>query len=167
MIDVALTSLIRRSHHREGVSIRAIARQTGLSRNTVRKYLANNAVEPKYPKRKSPSKLDDYEKTLTRWLHRESKRPRKQRRNVKQLHRALVPLGYTGSYDRVAAFARHWREAQRRGGPQKAYIPLTFAPGEAFQFDWSEDWAVVDGTRIKLQLAHFKLSHSCAFFVRA
>lgn len=48
-----------------------------------------------------------------------------------------------------------------------AYIPLRFAPGEAFQFDWSEDWAVIAGERTKLQVAHFKLSHSRAFFVRA
>ena len=41
MIDVALLSVIRRWHLREGVSIRAIARRTGLSRNTIRKYLAN------------------------------------------------------------------------------------------------------------------------------
>jgi hypothetical protein len=28
-------------------------------------------------------------------------------------------------------------------------VPLVFAPGEAFQFDWSEDWAYVGGERIK------------------
>ncbi len=93
MIDVALLSVIRRWHHREGKPIREIARHTGLSRNTVRKYLASNVVEPAHPKRKSPSKLDDYEHTLTSWLFRESKRHRKQRRSVKQLYHDLVPLG--------------------------------------------------------------------------
>ena len=77
-----------------------------------------------------------------------------------------MPLGYTGSYDRVAAFARQWRE-QTRGLGQQAFTPLTFPPGDAFQFDWSEDWAVIDGTRTKLQVAHFRLSHSRAFFVKA
>ena len=42
-----------------------------------------------------------------------------------------------------------------------------FAPGEAFQFDWSEDWAVLGGERTKLQVAQFKLSYSRAFIVRA
>src|SRR3546814_9759859 len=42
------------------------------------------------------------------------------------------------------------------------FVPLSFAPGEAFQFDWSEDWAILDGVRTKLQVAHFKLSHSRA-----
>jgi hypothetical protein len=43
-------------------------------------------------------------------------------------------------------------------------VPLVFAPGEAFQFDWSEDWAYVGAERIKLQVGHIKLSHSRAFF---
>ena len=77
---MALLSVIRRWHFREGMPIREITRRTGLSRNTVRKYLANKVVEPEYPKRKSPSKLDDYEQTLTSWLFRESKRHRKQRK---------------------------------------------------------------------------------------
>ena len=170
MIDVALLSVIRRWHHREGVPIRQIARRTGLSRNTVRKYLASNVVEPRYPQRQSPSKLDDYEQTLISWLFRETKRHRKQRRSVKQLFHDLVKLGYTGSYDRVAAFARRWREAQQeaqRTAGNKIFVPLQFAPGEAFQFDWSEDWAVIDGVNTKLQLAHFKLSYSRAFILRA
>jgi hypothetical protein len=67
-------------------------------------------------------------------------------------------------------FARQWRRAQlerQHAASKHTYIPLQFAPGEAFQFDWSEDWAVIAGERVKLQIAHFKLSYSRAFFVRA
>jgi transposase len=170
VIDVALLSVIRRWHLRDGMPIREISRRTGLSRNTVRKYLATDIVEPKYPKRKTPSKLDDYEHTLTSWLFRETKRHRKYRRCVKQLFRDLVDLGFTGSYDRVAAFARVWREGQKeaaRTASKNTFVPLQFAPGEAFQFDWSEDWVVIDGVSTKLQVAHFKLCYSRAFFLRA
>ena len=170
MIDVALLSVIRRWHLRDGMPIREIARRTGLSRNTVRKYLASGVIEPSYPKRKSPSKLDAYEQTLTSWLHREARRNRKQRRCVKQLFGELVKLGYSGSYDRVAAFAREWRRQQREAARQASngtYVPLVFMPGEAFQFDWSEDWAVINGQKTKLQIAQFKLSYSRAFYLRA
>ena len=170
MIDVALVSVIRRWHFREGKPIREITRRTGLSRNTVRKYLNSNELDPKYPPRQSPSKLDDYSASLTSWLHRESRRPRKQRKNAKQLYVDLLLLGYEGSYDRVAAFARKWKQAQyvalQKTGKQ-AYIPLRFAPGEAFQFDWGDGWAVIAGTKVKLQVAHFKLSSSRAFYLRA
>ncbi len=46
-------------------------------------------------------------------------------------------------------------------------MPLVFQPGEAFQFDWSEDWAILGGQRTRLQVAHFKLAHSRAFILRA
>ena len=170
MINVAILSVIRRWHLRDGVSIREIARRTRLSRNTIRKYLANAVVEPRYPKRKSPSKLDGYAAKLTAWLTAETRKGRKQRRNLRRLHADLVSLGFKGSYDRVAAFARSWRQAQQelaRTAGRGTFVPLTFAPGEAFQFDWSEDWAVIAGERVKLQVAQFKLSHSRAFILRA
>jgi transposase len=169
VIDVALLSVIRRWHLREGLSIREIARRTGLSRNTIRKYLANGTLEPGYPKRKSASKLDEYAEVLSSWLKRESRRGRKQRRNLKELYGDVVHLGYTGSYDRVAAFARVWREHQQEASrvSRGAFVPLIFAPGEAFQFDWSEDWAVIGGARRKLMVAQFKLCHSRAFILRA
>ena len=165
-----LLSVIRRWHHREGLAVREIERRTGLSRNTIRKYLASDAVTPKYPLRQSASKLDPYAETLSSWLLRESKRNRKRRRNLKQLHRDLVALGFDGSYDRVAAFARDWRQRERERTNQAsrgAYVPLSFAPGEAFQFDWSEDYLVIAGKKTKLQVAHTKLCHSRAFHLRA
>ena len=54
----------------------------------------------------------------------------------------------------------------RRAGAE-IFVPLVFAPGEAFQFGWSEDWAILGGERTKLQVAHTKLSHSRVFAVRA
>jgi transposase len=170
VIDMALLSVIRRWHFREGMPIREIERRTGLSRNTIRKYLRAGAVEPKFKVPKRPSKLDPYADKLALWLKVETGKSRKQRRTVKQMHRDLAVLGYSGSYNRVAAFVRAWkserqRETQTSG--RGTFVPLAFAPGEAFQFDWSEDWAVLGGERTKLQVAHTKLSHSKAFIVRA
>lgn len=165
-----LLSVIRRWHGRDKLSMREIARRTGLSRNTIRKYLASGEVQPTYPPRKTTSKLDPYAEMLSSWLLRESKRNRKRRRNLKQLHRDLVALGFDGSYDRVAAFARDWRQREREKANRAsrgAFVPLVFAPGEAFQFDWSEDFFRIGGKSTKVQVAHFKLCHSRAFFLRA
>jgi transposase len=170
VIDVALLSVIRRWYLRDGLTIREIARRTGLSRNTVRKYLRSGLVEPRYPERQSPSQLDAYVPKLELWLKTEASKPRKLRRNLKQIHADLMVLGYSGSYDRVAAFARQWRQAQQeraRSVGRGTFIPLTFAPGEAFQFDWSEEWVVIAGERTKLQVAQVKLAYSRAFFLRA
>ena len=167
---MALVSVIRRWHLRDGLAIREIARRTGLSRNTTRKYLASGELEPKYPARVSPSKLDAFKETLSSWLAREATQGRKRRRTLKQLYGELVVLGYHGSYDRVAAFAREWwRRAQEaaRSASKDAYVPLRFAPGEAFQFDWSEGWAVIGGERTKLMVGQFRLCYSRAFVLRA
>ena len=170
MIDVATLSVIRRWALREQLSLREIARRTGLSRNTIKKYLRAGTVEPRYAKRASPSKLDPYADKLSGWLKSEAVKSRKQRRTVKQMHAELVALGFDGSYNRVAAFARAWlasrHEAEQTTG-RGTFVPLSFSPGEAFQFDWSEDWAVIAGERTKLQVAHFKLSHSRVFVLRA
>ncbi len=86
------------------------------------------------------------------------------------MHADLAALGYDGSYNRVAAFARDWkaaRQQEQKTCGRGVFVPLAFLAGEAFQFDWSEDWAIIGGERTKLQVAHFKLSHSRAFVLRA
>lgn len=167
---MALLSVIRRWAFRDGMSIREITRRTGLSRNTIRKYLRSDAVEPKFEVVDRPSKLDPFAERLSGWLKTEAGRSRKQRRTGKQIHADLVVLGYDGSYSRVAAFIRAWkadRQVQEQTTGRGTFVPLVFAAGEAFQFDWSEDWAILGGERVKLQAAHTKLSHSRAFIVRA
>lgn len=165
-----LLSVIRRWHFRQGISIREIKRRTGLARNTIRKYLRADAVEPVFKVPDRPSKLDFFAEKLSTWLRVETGKSRKQKRTTKQLHADLVVLGYDGSYSRVAAFARDWkqkRQYEQQTSGRGTFVPLVFQPGEAFQFDWSEDYAVLGGKTVKLQVAHTKLSHSRAFIVRA
>jgi transposase len=167
---MALLSVIRRWAFRDRTPIREICRRTGLSRNTIRKYLRSDVVEPAFQTPVRTTKFDPYAEKLAYWLKIEASRSRKQKRTIKQLHADLVTLGYDGSYPRVATFVRDWkanrlREQQLSG--RGTFVPLAFEAGEAFQFDWSEDWAVLGGEKTKLQVAHFKLSHSRAFFIRA
>ena len=139
-------SVIRRWALREGMPIREIARRTGLSRNTIKKHLREGAVEPKFKVPKRPSNLDPYADRLFAWLLAQTRKSRKERRTVKQMHADLVKLGYAGSYARVAAVARAWREDRHRveqTAGRGTFVPLVFQPGEAFQFDWSEDWATI------------------------
>ena len=163
-------SVIRRWALRDKMPIREIARRTGLSRNTIRKYLRAEIVEPSFRTPTRPSKLDPFAEKLSGWLVMEVRKSRKDRRTAKQMHADLVKLGFDGSYERVAAFVRAWKADRQRAQQttgRGTFVPLVFQPGEAFQFDWSEDWAVIGGERVKLQVAHIKLSHSRAFLVRA
>ena len=112
MIDVALLGIIRRWHLRDQVPLREIARRLGISRNTVRRYIRAETIEPAYADRRPRSSLDKYTLKLSAWLKTEAAKSRKQRRTLKQLHLELRALGYEGSYDRVAAFARRWKVDQ-------------------------------------------------------
>ncbi len=112
MIDVALLGIIRRWHIRDQVPLREIARRLGISRNTVRRYLRAEMVEPAYAERRTQSAIDKFAPQLSGWLKTEAAKSRKQRKTLKQLHSDLAEIGFGGSYDRVAAFARRWKEGQ-------------------------------------------------------
>jgi AcrR family transcriptional regulator len=112
VIDVALLGIIRRWHIREQIPLREIARRLGISRNTVRRHLRSGTIEPAYAERRSTRAIDKYAFQLSALLKTEAAKSRKQRRTLKQIHEDLKELGFEGSYDRVAAFARTWREGQ-------------------------------------------------------
>lgn len=159
---------IRRMHFRDGLSLREVARRTGLSRNTIRQWLRQpDQTEPKYPVRQSPGILAPYQEQLTTWLRSDSHRPKRDRRTAKVLFQQLQAQGYPGGYGRVAAFIRRWKEAGGAQPTRAAFVPLRFAPGEAFQFDWSCEYATIGGLRRRLEVAHVKLAHSRAFWLVA
>jgi transposase len=83
---VATLNVTRRWALRKQMSIREISRRTGLARNTVKKYLRSEEVEPAYPRRVSSKKLDSYTEKLAGWLELEATKSRKQRRNLKQIY---------------------------------------------------------------------------------
>lgn len=78
----------------------------------IERYLRSETVEPAYADRRSASALDVYTFKLSAWLKTESTKSRKQKRSLKQMHADLCVLGFEGSYDRVAAFARQWKVDQ-------------------------------------------------------
>ena len=64
--------------------------------------------------------------------------------------------------------------AMRGDGPRiaapvtaAAYVPLSFAPGEAYQFDWSHEVVLLSGVTVTVKVAHVRLCHSRMLFVRA
>lgn len=154
-----LLAKIRRWHLREKMPIREVARRTGLSKNTVKKYLRDETIEPVYPEREESRKVDAYAQTLSGWLKADAARPKRERRTARALHTALVGVGFTGDYSRVTEFIRTWKADQ--GTIRKnVFIPMSYAPGEAMQFDWSVETAEIGGDVVRLKVAQIKLCHS-------
>ncbi len=158
---------IRRLRFRDGLTISEICRKTGISRNTVKKWLnAADDTEPKYQRKAKPTLLTPYEERLKGWLETDSRRPKRDRRTGLALFAKLQQEGFTGSYTRVTEYIRRWRDS---GGAvaKSAFVPLKFELGEAFQFDWSEESLVIGGIWRKLLVAHTKLCASKAFLLVA
>jgi transposase len=159
---------IRAMHMRDGKSISEIARLTSLSRNTIKKWLkASASAAPKYRRREVPGKLAPHVEQLLQALKADAQRPKRERRTVKALCAELKAAGYTGGYTRLTDYVRAWRIKQGASISTAAFVPLTFALGEAFQFDWSEEGLVVGGIYRRLQVAHMKLCASRAFWLVA
>jgi transposase len=159
---------IRRLHSRGKKSEREIARLTGLSRNTIAKWL-HEPVEgpPKYRRGEQSTKLTAFHETLRMALTADSHRPKSERRTARALHAEIKAAGYAGCYSRVTDFIRAWRLAEGQSATTKAFVPLRFEQGEAFQFDWSEEGLVIGGIYRRIQVSHMKLCASRAFWLVA
>jgi len=162
VITLFMVGKIKRMHLRDKQSVREIARRTGLSRNTVRTWLRASAErEPRYRRTARAGKLTAFHEVLVDALKADALRSKKERRSGLALYRQIQAAGYAGGYSRVTDFIRDWR--QDAGQAVSAFVPLTFAPGEAFQFDWSEEGVVGGEIDYKVQVAHMKLRASRAF----
>jgi transposase len=151
---------LRRRHLVKGESISAIARDTQLSRNTVRKYVAAQTCEPRYVRKHQPfPQLGPFRETLIAWLETESRRPVRERRTAMRLFEALQKEGYGGGYDSVRRFVKRWKKAQHPSVTQ-AFVPLAFAPGAKYQFDWSHEVMELGGVLQTVKVAHFRLCYS-------
>ena len=106
---MGLLNVIRELRLRYGLPIREIERRTGLSRNTIKKYLKADTIEPKFVTPERSSTLDPFAEKLASWLASNAKKGPTERQTLKKLHADLVALGFTGSYAQVAAFARLWK----------------------------------------------------------
>jgi transposase len=172
MITVDTVGRVRRAYFVQGRKIKAIARELKLARNTVRDIVragagGEDATERKYVRREQPlPQLGAFVAVLDAMLAANVDRPKRERLTYQRMFEELRLAGYQGGYDSVRRHARAWalREGERTAA---AYVPLSFAAGEAYQFDWSHEVVALDGITITVKVAQVRLCHSRMPFVRA
>ena len=139
---------VRRAHFQDGLSERAIARDFGISRDSVAKMLAY--WEPPGYRRTAPikrPKLDGFTDQIDIWLAEDKGRPRKQRHTAKRIFdRLRAECGFTGGYTIVKDYVR-----SKKRGSKEMFVPLSHPPGHA-QADFGEALVVIGGVQ---QKAHF------------
>src|ERR1700751_2529412 len=167
MLTVETIGRIRREHFLKGKTIREIARDLRVSRNTVRKVLRSGETSFEYERDIQPRpKLGRWTSELDELLEGNATKPFREQLTLIRIFEELRGRGYDGGYDAVRRYARRW--AQERGqATAAAFVPLSFAPGEAYQFDWSHEIVLLSGATVTVKVAHVRLCHSRMLFVRA
>jgi transposase len=164
MLIVETIGRIRREHYVKGKAIKEIARDLNLSRNTVRKVLRSNATSFEYERGRQPRpKLDPWRDHLDQLLLANEGKAARERLTLIRVFEALCGSGYDGSYDAVRRYAKAWRQG-RGAATAQAYVPLSFAPGEAYQFDWSHEIVLINGVTVAVKVAHMRLLSSVLQF---
>jgi transposase len=167
MKGVDTIARIRREFFVRGRSIKEIVRDLHVSRNTVRKVLRSGETAFEYSRSVQPlPKLGRWRSELDGMLSANAVKPGRERLTLIRLYEALRNLGYDGGYDAVRRYARGWQR-ERSASTADAYVPLSFAPGEAYQFDWSHEVVLIGGVTVIVKVAHVRLCHSRMLFVRA
>jgi len=158
--------LIRQLYAVEGLSQRQIAKNLGISRNTVRRYCNGENVpwerksSPRTPAVIPPEVRGFVQKCLD---EDEQEGISKQRHTAKKIYERLIEeLGFTGGASTVRGVVREMKEKM-----PKVFIPLSFSPGEAAQVDWGTATDYMTGQKIEVNLFCMRLCASCAPFVIA
>ena len=135
MLVVETVAKIRRAYFVQGKAIKEICRELRLSRKTVRKVLRSEETAFTYERSVQPQpKLGPYTDELDRLLGANAARSSRERVTLMRIYEDLRGFGYEGGYDAVRRYAASWR--RREGtGTAAAFVPLSFDPGEAYQFD--------------------------------
>ena len=131
MITMEMFGKVRRMFFRDGISRSEIARRTGLSRTTIKKWVkVPLGTEPKYQRVSKPGKLGEFKEELVRALKADAHRPRRNRRTALALFDTIKTNGYAGGYTAVTDFIRGWHERSGHA-VTRAFVPLRFELGEA------------------------------------
>ena len=158
MIDMSTINSIRQLR-REGYSVTDIAKMTGVSRDTVYKYLKLKDFSPTPPKKISRiSKLDPYKPIILQWIEEDLRTWRKQRHTARRIWvRLKEEFGADVCETTVSRYVREVRNSAR--APQEQYLDLVWEPGCA-QADFGEADFYVMGTRKRLSYFVLSFPHS-------
>jgi transposase len=167
MLVVETVARIRRAYFVQGKAIKAICRELRVSRKVVRKILRSEATEFRYEREEQPlPRIGPWQEALDRLLAANEAKPSRERLTLIRVFEELRGRGYEGGYDAIRRYARGWQR-DRASTSVDGYVPLSFAPGEAYQFDWSHEIVLINGTTVTVKVAHVRLCHSRMLFVRA
>jgi hypothetical protein len=160
MKGVDTIARVRREFFARGRTIKGISRDLHIARNTVRKILCSGETAFSYERDVQPlPKIGLWKDQLDALLRVNAGKSARERLTLIRVYEELRARCYIGSYDAVRRYAKGC--AKERGAiTAEAFVPLTFAPGEAYPFDWSHEVVLIAGVTSTVKVAHVRLCHS-------
>jgi hypothetical protein len=114
----------------------------------VRKVIRSETTEFHYEREAQPlPKIGPWSNQLDKLLVANEGKASRERLTLIRIFEELRRLGYEGGYDAVRRYAGRWSK-ERGQSTAAAYVPLSFAPGEAYQFDWSHEIGLLSGVTV-------------------
>lgn len=166
-VEMDMYYLIR-SYHNDGMSIRAIAKTLGISRQTVKKYCDGTTIpgnRKEYHRDSTIITDETRECILSCFREDEREGLAKQRHTAKRIYDRLVAeKGFAGGESTIRKAVNDLRK-EHSVHPQ-ADIPLEHDPGDAIQIDLGECTVYLNGVKQKLYSFCGRLCYSCDIFVQ-
>ncbi|SFU22310.1 hypothetical protein [Mesorhizobium sp. YR577] len=112
--------------------MKKIVQELHVSRNTVRKILRSDETDFTYERERQPlPKVGVWKAEIERFLTANEGKPLRERLTLIRIYEEVRAHGYDGSYDAIRRYAETWAK-NRVAAIAEAYVPLNYAPGEAF-----------------------------------
>jgi len=156
---------IRKMRFLEGLGVRQISKKTGIHRNTIKKYLEIETVEPpKYtqPQERKHPVLGEYIPLIEKILEEDKTRHRKQKHTAAKIQEVLEKEGYTGGYTTITDYLRKIKVKTK-----EAFVPLEFELGAYAEADWTEAYFFLKGKETKAHIFVLKLRGSGGYYAIA
>lgn len=166
MLTVVDIEYIRKKYYVEGWSIRKIARQCEVSRQSVRKALKDSGPWRYRLKEPKPCPvMDKYREVVISWLKADEEAPRKQRHTAKRVYdRLCEEFGFKGADSTVRRYVARLR--RELGTVElEPVLMLTADPGEVAQADWGKAKVILNGVQVEVHLFCMRLRSSGVPFV--
>ena len=144
MLIVETIARIRREHFIKGKTIKEIARDLKVSRNTVRKVLRSGETSFEYERQVQPRpKLGRWAVELDGLLAANAAKPAREQLTLIRIFEELHGRGYDGGYDAVRRYARRWSK-ERGQSTAAAYVPRARIASSRTSATWSRQrWSIL------------------------
>jgi len=159
--------------YEETGTIKGTARELGISKATVKKYLQRykevqngerDRISPENEKRVFEKLISkEYDVRIIELLEKNATFPKKQRLTAQKIHRVMEEEGWKVSYSTVKRRVRIYKQTHK---PREVFIKQLHPAGKTIEYDWGEVKLKINGVEKVCQMGEFSIDCSLYYYAR-